>query len=328
MRRTTVAAALSGVVVALAIGFLFGWRTHDEYTDERCAFAEQIYSIATSREFRSLATTAWPGFAQVEDEFGERAANRLFMAWYEQPAAAGAFTAVATDQACGTIRERETEFLDLMQEELLPAELIARVEAGDERVGVAFRHGYEEYEQLSQIAHAAWLLINGELDSLLEEGQRDAPIPALTVETLRNGTYPSELTKSGEITLVDGRFIGEVPYDGGVYTLTVALADEIGIGDLNADGDLDAVLVLGTNSGGSGTFYELVAVTRYEGANSVVATLPLGDRVVIESLVIVSGRIELEMITHGPNDGLCCPSVPVTRLYDLTASGLSPADLP
>ena len=320
MRRATVAAALSGVLVALVIGFLVGWRTHDWRTNESCAFAEEIHSIAVGREFRNLATTGWPDFAHIEDEFGEPGANRLFMAWYEQPAAAGAFTAVATDQACGTIREREGEFLALMEEELLPAALVERVEAGDERVGVAFRHGYEEYERLSQIAHAAWLLITGELDSLLEEEPTDGPASALTVELLRNGTYPSGWTDSGSVTLVDGTF--KKSYEDPVFTLTVRLLDEIGRGDLDGDGNSDAAVVIATNGGGSGTFHELVVVLNRDGSPFPVATESLGDRVIIDSISIVAGRIELDMTTHGTGDALCCPSSPVSRVYVLGDSGL------
>ena len=149
---------------------------------------------------------------------------------------------------------------------------------------------------------------------------------SLTEEDLRNGTYPSEWTDSGTVTLVEGSF--ELAGESIGSSLTVRLLDEIGLGDLDGDGEGDAAVVIATNGGGSGTFYELLAVIRDDGANSTVARQSLGDRVVIESLAIVGERIELKMIAHGPNDALCCPSVPVTRTYDLTESGLSLVDLP
>ena len=139
---------------------------------------------------------------------------------------------------------------------------------------------------------------------------------------MRIATDPSELAATGEVSLVDGRFEGEGVYDGGTFALNVTLASEVGFGDLNGDGADDAAVVLATNSGGSGTFNELVAVLNIDGFASPVASQSLGDRVIIDSISVVAGRTVLDMTTHGADDPLCCPSVAESIVYVLEGSAL------
>jgi heat shock protein HslJ len=148
------------------------------------------------------------------------------------------------------------------------------------------------------------------------------PVPSLTLEMLQNATYPSEWEKSGTITLTDGRYEGEPFVEGGASRLVVTLIEPVAFGDLDDDGVDDAAVILAANAGGSGTFISLEAV-RNEGGEPVhLASYPLGDRVRIESLAIEGGQIVLEMITHGPNDPMCCPTQQVVRTYALRGGEL------
>ena len=149
-----------------------------------------------------------------------------------------------------------------------------------------------------------------------------APVPPLTLELLQNTTYPSEWDESGAITLTDGRYEGEPFVEGGASRLVVTLVEPVAFGDLDGDGVEDAAVILAANAGGSGTFISLEAV-RNEGGEPVhLATYPLGDRVRIESLAIEGGQIVLEMITHGPDDPLCCPTQQVVQTYALRGDEL------
>jgi len=148
------------------------------------------------------------------------------------------------------------------------------------------------------------------------------PVPPLTLELLQNTTYPSELEESGTITLTDGHYEGEPFVEGGASRPTVTLVEPIAFGDLDDDGVEDAAVILAANAGGSGTFISLEAV-RNEGGEPVhLATCSLGDRVRIESLAIEGGQIVLEMITHGPDDPLCCPTQRVVQTYALRGDEL------
>ncbi|MGA9348656.1 MAG: META domain-containing protein [Anaerolineae bacterium] len=148
------------------------------------------------------------------------------------------------------------------------------------------------------------------------------PVPPLTWEMLQNATYPSELEESGTITLTDGRYEGEPFVEGGASRLIVTLIEPVAFGDLDDDGVDDAAVILASNAGGSGTFIDLTAVLNQDGTPNPVATTPLGDRARPQSMAIESGQIVLEMITHGPDDPMCCPTQIVRNVYALEGDTL------
>ena len=92
--------------------------------------------------------------------------------------------------------------------------------------------------------------------------------------------------------------------------------------DLNGDGAEDAAVVLATSGGGSGTFISLEAVLNDKGKPKHVASTLLGDRAQIKSVVIESGEITVNMVTHGPDDPMCCPTQEVTEQYKLQGDTL------
>ena len=146
---------------------------------------------------------------------------------------------------------------------------------------------------------------------------------ALTVEALKNAAYHSEWPATGVAQLVDGEY-REKYMEGAASELVIAFyPDMYAFGDLDADGVEDAAVVLATSGGGSGTFISLEAVINDEGTPNHVATALLGDRVQVKSVVIESGEITIDMITHGPDDPLCCPTLQVTKKYELQEDTLA-----
>jgi hypothetical protein len=144
------------------------------------------------------------------------------------------------------------------------------------------------------------------------------PAP-LTEAALRNATYPSEFAPGSGAKLTDGKFMSA----GQVGTTTITLLDVQGSGAIDADASPDAAVVLASNTGGSGTFIELVAVLNDNGNPMPAAKSFLGDRVVVNSITIANGQIVLAMRVHGPGDGQCCPSQTATKRYVLSGSALS-----
>ena len=69
-------------------------------------------------------------------------------------------------------------------------------------------------------------------------------------------------------------------------------------------------------------FLSLEAVINQVGEPFHQATFSLGDRVRIESLEIIDGQIVLEMVTHGPEDPMCCPTQLVRNTYALAGGAL------
>ena len=145
--------------------------------------------------------------------------------------------------------------------------------------------------------------------------------PSLTLETLSNAEYHSP--DWGTFRLSDGVY-ERPPQNPGESSsaYTTRLLEPVAFGDLNADGSADAAVRLSTQSGGTGHFVELAAVLNRDGQPENVATVSLGDRVVIEAARIESGIIILDMRVHAPTDGLCCPSQLETWRFELRGDTL------
>ena len=146
--------------------------------------------------------------------------------------------------------------------------------------------------------------------------------PPLTEEMLKNAQYKSEMSSEGIVKLVGGKYEEEIVPGAASKMIVVMIPDRYAFGDLNRDGVDDAVVVLATNMGGSGTFVSLAAVLNDEGAPEHVASADLGDRTKIISVSIEDDIVTVDVITHGPNDPMCCPSVHTTKRYKLEGNKL------
>jgi hypothetical protein len=104
----------------------------------------------------------------------------------------------------------------------------------------------------------------------------------------------------------------------------------VAAGDLDSNGVPDAAVIIGSRAGGSGFFITLAAVLNRSGVPENVASMYLGDRVVVNSVAIQAGEIVLDMLTHnddaGPNlpawEGQCCPNVPIVLRFRLVGTEL------
>jgi hypothetical protein len=156
-----------------------------------------------------------------------------------------------------------------------------------------------------------------------EEPSPPAAVPAeLSAATLRSATFKSPYAAQGGVRLAGGVF------EDTARRLAVMMMPEYAAGDLDADGVPDAVVVLATSTGGSGTFHDLAVVLNRDGLPENIASFFLGDRVVIERIRIVDGEIQLDLTMHGPADPMCCPSVSATRRFRLDESELVELDVP
>ncbi len=138
----------------------------------------------------------------------------------------------------------------------------------------------------------------------------------LTVNKLMNAEYR---LKCGKIKLTDGVF--ENPIEGAHHSST-EWPGKFDFGDLNGDGAADAVAILWSFVGASGTWVELVAIKNQKGHPRQAAALNLGNKVNIKSLSINSGLISLEIVRHSPSDPMCCPSVHFLEKYRLKSDKL------
>jgi hypothetical protein len=133
-------------------------------------------------------------------------------------------------------------------------------------------------------------------------------------EVLANTTYKSEWTQSGTAPLLDGEY-REAAAPGSATETIIRLTDHIAYGALN--GQPAAAVVLVTDPGGSGTFYDLAVVINQNSQPVNVAITSLGDRVEIHGVSILDNQVVVDMVQAGPDDPLCCPSQWVANRYTL-----------
>ncbi len=162
----------------------------------------------------------------------------------------------------------------------------------------------------------------GEL--ILSDSQIVTNISAEIQSALDNATYSSEFTKSGSVTLVNGEF-SESIVEGSATQLRIQNLEFTAIGT-DADGEAMIATVLVSDPGGSGTFYSLHVMQYQDGTLVEVAATSLGDRVQINSVEIVDGVVVVDMITHGEEDPLCCPTQQVINTYQIQEGELILSD--
>lgn len=146
-------------------------------------------------------------------------------------------------------------------------------------------------------------------------------IPGISPEQVRNAEYQlGFLDQIRVVPLEDGTYEGGAP--GGTDYLSVSVTDFIARGDLNGDGENEAVAIVAESYGGSGTFVFL-AVFQYLNDEAVfLASIFLDDRPLINHLAVEDGEIFVDAVVHTADDPMCCPSLPTTRRYLLNGVNL------
>lgn len=161
------------------------------------------------------------------------------------------------------------------------------------------------------------------LASLLAvRGVAVAQTAPITLDQLKDATYPTDVTASKTATLLDGAY-SEPAAPGSASKATVTFID-------GAIGTGYAVAIIASSGGGSGTFYTLHVVTSANGKLSVGPALALGDRVKIGSVGTTGDLVSVAMTDHAPSDPLCCPTLQVIKTFirngdSLVASQVAPA---
>lgn len=122
----------------------------------------------------------------------------------------------------------------------------------------------------------------------------------LTLEALRNGTYPS-MAADRDVTLANGRFVQSSPLRIQTDFVDAAIAPA------------GAAVILATNTGGSGVFHELFVL---DAQSRTVASAAIGDRIRVGSTAFDGTRVTIVATVHGPSDPLCCATLRVSDTYE------------
>jgi heat shock protein HslJ len=132
---------------------------------------------------------------------------------------------------------------------------------------------------------------------------------------LENLTYPSQLTQSGAALLVEGEYREPAaPDSASEVVVKLFMVSE----PHNLPDGREAVLVILVSSGGgSGLFYDLALVSLAAESPEVMGMTLLGDRIRINQVTFLEDKPAVNMITQGPEDAFCCPTLWVEQIYSL-----------
>ncbi len=125
--------------------------------------------------------------------------------------------------------------------------------------------------------------------------------------TVRSDRFPS-----GVVTLKGGEYREPVA-PGSAAAMVVKLTNCHAFGVVN--GRDAAAVVIVTDLGGSGAFYDLALLYKEKGGWINVDTVFLGDRVKVHSVDIRDKEFLVGMTTHSPHDALCCPTQEITLRF-------------
>lgn len=149
-------------------------------------------------------------------------------------------------------------------------------------------------------------------------GCGDSPSPT-SREALESGTFLTRTTPTGSITLSEGTATSV-----GDTTREFSLAS-VAEGDLDLDGETDAVAILAEDDGISHYLYLHAFLSDGRVAEDVSARL-VGDRVEVRRLSIDDAIIRVDLMLREPGQPITTPpTVPHSAYFALTDRGLIPA---
>lgn len=148
-----------------------------------------------------------------------------------------------------------------------------------------------------------------------------APPPTPTLEQLKAATVSGVF--EAPATLVDGVYEGEPLEPGAAARPRLMLwTPVVAFGDLDGAEGNEAVAMLSSSSGGSGEFVHLAVFGMRDGALRNLGTVPVGDRVKLQSLWLERGKVLMDVVEAGPGDAACCPTQVARKTFALEDGSL------
>ena len=146
----------------------------------------------------------------------------------------------------------------------------------------------------------------------------------LTIDSLKNLEYKVEYTQNGVAKLENGEY-QEAAAPGSATKIVVQLTGYIAFGDLNNDKVEDSAVILVSQPGGSGTFYDLASVLNKDGNLKSTNSIFLGDRIKIKIISINSGIITVNYLERKEDQAMADePTVDKTQTFIVENDILSP----
>jgi len=159
-----------------------------------------------------------------------------------------------------------------------------------------------------------------------------AAIPASAIEPCRIGEFEGQATDPASASYeIEGQTITPEsgcsaqplgPPDSASAPVTQVFGDPV-YGDLDGDGDEDAVVWLIHQPGGSGTFYYVAAALREGSGFRGTRAALVGDRIAPGRLEIVDRRVAAHYLDRSPDQPMAVlPTIERSLQFTLAESGL------
>lgn len=158
--------------------------------------------------------------------------------------------------------------------------------------------------------------IFGEADELLSIPIKKYGLDSSNIlyEWAKNIYYESDYSESGYVKLSEGIYTEKYDIES-ESVLSIKVSEYFVIGDLDRDGINDAALIITSSPGGSGTFYDLHVLSNRYFYIFDTSHFFLGDRVQPQNLSLENSIIYLNILTHGEDDPMCCPTEDVLKKF-------------
>lgn len=138
----------------------------------------------------------------------------------------------------------------------------------------------------------------------------------------RNYSYNTCFSEDKKTTrITKGKYEREIKEGDYKYSVYFEVRDVI-YGDLDGDGQEEAVVSTICSGGGTGRFTEALIFRSKNGKPELIGSTGMGDRADggLHDIKFINGQLKVEQ--YGGNAGACCPEYIVTHTYKLTGKGL------
>lgn len=177
-------------------------------------------------------------------------------------------------------------------------------------------------QKYSMVILASIILLSLLFLTLFKPQSNKGPV---SIDQVLNAKIPNLALSSDDIVkLEDGIKEGKGPDGIGVWSIYIDKENKpFVIADFNNDGWDDIAVVIGASGGGSGYFSYLTIFMNNNGNLKYLTSTEIGDRIKIQKVSYNSDVILTDIITQGPDEGLCCGTLPKTLKHKVTGKSLS-----
>jgi hypothetical protein len=134
---------------------------------------------------------------------------------------------------------------------------------------------------------------------------------------LVNAQVPNFATGDGVVTLSNAKMRGD-NFALGLDTERSSHAQ----GDFFGNGNLGIAAFFVSNSGGGKELFTLAVFKVEDGVPQYVASVPMGDRIVVNKVSYANGIFSVDIFAHAQGDGMCCPTLRTVVKYQLQGDKL------